>query len=628
MKNIINKKYIKFTLLLLMAFFSLCVFCIDLDLISPESLEASSRIGKFIEKCIESFDGYNIAYIPMFIAFYYFYSKNYFKGNKINIVATILSMFFSLVMVFGYSYQHSNSWDLIFGSLFQLMKSIIVALGYYIMFYIIIKLLYEKLDQHRNIETKDKVLNFIFEKHTFIMSFIIILIFWLPYIVFFYPGTTPGGDVRDEIYCIYHLDNYTLKSINLISDDVYINTHHPVIHIAMLGLFMKIGEAVGNYSFGLFLYTLLQVILTIATLSYVLVWMKKRSIPIWIRIVTLLIFSLLSFIPLFAVNLGKEMYSSILTILYILLICDLTLDTSKLKKKSFNIILIIVMLLLMLFRNDGIYRVTIPFMVIILVNRKLWKRLLLLLIIPIVIYQLYSSVLLPALKISKGSIREMLSIPFQQTARTVEVHGKNAYNEEEQKIINRILDYDSMADDYDSNSADPVKNKYKKEANSEDLIEYFKVWIKNFFRYPTDYIQATLNNTYQYFYPDQSKRVGYITLDGLDDGIFNISLKEDTQEERMIIYNIHKSIRDLPVIGMIYSVGFHIDFLLVSIGYLIYKKKYKKITILMPLLVTLLICIASPINGHWRYALPIIMSFPITISIITLNEKSEIPKEE
>lgn len=391
---------------------------------------------------------------------------------------------------------------------------------------------------------------------------------------------------------------------------------------------MKIGEAVGNYSFGLFLYTLLQVILTIATLSYVLVWMKKRSIPIWIRIVTLLIFSLLSFIPLFAVNLGKEMYSSILTILYILLICDLTLDTSKLKKKSFNIILIIVMLLLMLFRNDGIYRVTIPFMVIILVNRKLWKRLLLLLIIPIVIYQLYSSVLLPALKISKGSIREMLSIPFQQTARTVEVHGKNAYNEEEQKIINRILDYDSMADDYDPNSADPVKNKYKKEANSEDLIEYFKVWIKNFFRYPTDYIQATLNNTYQYFYPDQSKRVGYITLDGLDDGIFNISLKEDTQEERMIIYNIHKSIRDLPVIGMIYSVGFHIDFLLVSIGYLIYKKKYKKITILMPLLVTLLICIASPINGHWRYALPIIMSFPITISIITLNEKSEIPKEE
>ena len=96
----------------------------------------------------------------------------------------------------------------------------------------------------------------------------------------------------------------------------------------------------------------------------------------------------------------------------------------------------------------------------------------------------------------------------------------------------------------------------------------------------------------------------------------------------MIIYNIHKSIRDLPVIGMIYSVGFHIDFLLVSIGYLIYKKKYKKITILMPLLVTLLICIASPINGHWRYALPIIMSVPITISIITLNEKSEIPKEE
>ncbi len=627
MKKIIDKKYIKVTLLAVMAFLSLCVFCVDLDLIDIESLESGSRIGKFIEKCIESFNGYNVAYIPMFIAFYYFYSKNYFKGKKVNKVAVILSIFFSLAMVFGYSYQHDNSWNLVFGSMFQFMKALIVALGYYIMFYIIIKILYEKLDQYKYVENKNKVLNFIFEKHAFIMPFIIILLLWLPYIIFFYPGTTPGGDVRDEIYCLYHIDNYTLKSINLISEDVYVNMHHPVIHTAMLGLFMKIGEAVNNYSFGLFLYTLLQVILTIATLSYVLVWMKKRNIPMWIRVVTLTIFALLSFIPLFAINLGKEMYSSILTILYILLLCDLTLDSEKLKKKSFNITLIIVMLLLMLFRNDGIYRVAIPFIVFILANRKHWRRLLILLLIPIIIYELYSSVLLPSLKISKGSIREMLSIPFQQTARTLAVHGKDAYNEDEQEIINKILDYDSMAEDYDSSSADPVKNKLKKEATSEDLIEYFKVWFKNFFKYPTDYIQATLNNTYQYFYPDQSKRVGYTTLDGLDDGIFNITLNENTEGERATIYNVHKAIRDLPVIGMIYSVGFHIDFLLIAIGYLIHKKEYRMIIVLMPLLVTILICIASPINGHWRYALPIIMSFPIIISIImyvALNEKGKL----
>lgn len=627
MKKLLEKKYTKVILLAILAFLSICVFSINLDQIDINKLESGNRIAKFFEKCIKSFQGNNIAYILIFIALYYFYSKTYLDGKKINKVAVVLSTFFSIMMVLGYSYQRINSWDLVFGSGFQLMKSIIVILGYYTMFYIVIKKLYEMIDRYeiKEIKSNSKVINFIFEKHAFIMPFIIILLFWLPYIIFFYPGTTPGGDVKAEIYSFYHMDNYTVDSINLISEEVYLNTHHPIIHTLLLGFFMKIGEVFNNYTLGLFLYTLLQVIVTAVLLSYIILWMKKRNMPIWLRIISLGIFCLLSFIPMFAVNLGKEMYSSIFTVMYVILLFDLTIYKDKINKKMYIFLLIVTMLLIMLFRNDGIYRVVIPFICFIIYNRKHWKKLLIILVIVVGFIQIYNNILLPSLKISKGSIREMLSIPFQQTARTVVVHGKNAYTEEEKKVINQILDYNKLSE-YDPNLSDPVKNRFKKDSTKEELINYFKVWFKNFFKYPTDYIQATLNNTYQYFYPDQNKNIGYTSLEGLDDGIFDVKINTKFDGARTIIVNMHKALRNLPIIGMIYRVGFHIYMMLIAIGYLIWKKQYKMIVVLMPLIITLLICLASPVNGHWRYSLPIMMSFTVIISSMiytTLNNKGE-----
>ncbi len=67
---------------------------------------------------------------------------------------------------------------------------------------------------------------------------------------------------------------------------------------------------------------------------------------------------------------------------------------------------------------------------------------------------------------------------------------------------------------------------------------------------------------------------------------------------------------------MFYSVGFHVWILLLSTGYVFYKKQYKSLIGLIPCISVLLTCLASPVNGYWRYALPIIMSCPITIAIM------------
>ena len=59
------------------------------------------------------------------------------------------------------------------------------------------------------------------------------------------------------------------------------------------------------------------------------------------------------------------------------------------------------------------------------------------------------------------------------------------------------------------------------------------------------------------------------------------------------------------------------DWLLIfSCFYIIKKKKYKYLIPLTPLLATLLSCLASPVNGSFRYIMPIIFSVPIIISKI------------
>ena len=96
------------------------------------------------------------------------------------------------------------------------------------------------------------------------------------------------------------------------------------------------------------------------------------------------------------------------------------------------------MILLILFRNNGIYVVLLSFPFLILISRKFWKLLLLMLLITLGLFTTYSKVILPYFKITPGSIREMLSIPFQQTARLVKYH-ENDISLEDRNIIDKVI---------------------------------------------------------------------------------------------------------------------------------------------------------------------------------------------
>ena len=288
---------------------------------------------------------------------------------------------------------------------------------------------------------------------------------------------------------------------------------------------------------------------------------------------------------------------------------DKLIRTKKINTKEL-ILFMVVLIGVVLFRNNGIYVIVLSLPFAIIYSKELRKKLLVIFLVTISFYGVFDKVILPYYKITPGSVRETLSIPFQQTARYVKYYDEDL-TKKEIKVIDKVLDYDTIADRYNPTLADPVKNKYNKDATSEDLKEYLKVWFKCFFRHPLVYVEATLHNIYGYFSPQQTNWYVYFKYDTriTQDNLVNYHYNK-LSTLRMILSGYGQGYPYLPIIGLLANIGFNTWVLLGLALYSILKKKKELLIVLSPLLVSLLICIASPANTYFRYTMPYVFMLP------------------
>lgn len=631
-------------IIVLLALFVTIAFSLKLDIVNNSDIsEITSKTNYFV-KLLFKFD-YSIdkdifKSFLLFALLIMFFKKAFFRddiekqGKKV--FKVILALLFSFFMVFGYSYYKINSWDMIFENTFQLFKATIVFIGYYILFRAIINYLFDilfpKISTSKLKETTNKVYNFIFIKHSFIMPVVIILICWLPYLIAYYPGIL-GADQSNQIkqFLGYDIPEWSASnSTKLIDENVKITNHHPVLHTIGIGLCAKLGLAIGNVNFGIFIFTLMQYILLGIALANIINFMKKLKVPYWIKVLSLLLFALSPTIAVCSVQVNKDVIFASLIILYVIRLYEL-IKSSNNKKLTIKscIGIIILSLLVCLFRNNGIYAIVLSLPFVAIIDKLNRKQILISSITVLIIYQLIISVILPLFKIPNSGVREMLSVPFQQTARYVKEHGDEV-TEEEKQIIDKILDYDTLVERYDPLLSDPVKRDYNKNATTEDLINYFKVWFAQFLKHPTTYIQATMNNVYGYFYPETNLRqYNYYMVNSIEDineiENFDYGYIDELQGERHFIKGIASIITKFPGISWTMNIAFNVWLIMIIFVYLIYSKKNRYIIYLLPFISIILVCILSPVNAAYRYSISFIFGMPLTVAIFIdiLKQKQE-----
>lgn len=553
------------------------------------------------------------ALLTLFIAvFLIFFYKKYYSIEKKR-QYNILSFIFSLLLTFGFSYSVIGNASLVFGNILLFLLSILKLIMYYLFLSTIINLLAEKI---KNINLKEpkiikKFKNY-YELHPYKTTILILLILWLPYIISFYPSIV-SSDPANQIKNYYGMDTRFSTSVNLINDNIKITNHHPVLITFILGGCTKIGEALGNINFGLFLYSCFQIFVLISAFTYSLIYLKKIKVPFIYRFIVLIMYAVIPVFPLYAMSPVKDTLFGALLIFFIIELHRLI--TTNYKKTDY-FFLGLLMLLMMLTRNNGLYIIlfTIIGCILVLKNKRL--PLIITIICTIFTYNMHNKILLPIYNITSGSIREALSVPFQATARLAKYHDEDI-SIQDKKIIDKVLNYETLGSRYHANLADYVKDEFNKDATREDIKDFLLVWFKYLFRYPATYINATINNIYGYFYPNTSN---WYVYHNYDKKLTNVGLDYHFIEclgiPRSILGNFGVIYPYIPMIGLQVNIGFNTWIYMFLLTYLIVENKKKLIILLIPAFTLLLTVVAGPVNTYFRYMVPIVFSLPLIVGLI------------
>lgn len=574
-----------------------------------------------------------LSYLILGVFLIWFYKKydHKYKGHWLfRFLALILSIF----MVVGYSYDKVGSAYLVFGHIGFMIISIVKLISFYYLFNLGINLLYDVIC---NYKIKDMVKNnkFIklFNDHPFMVSAIIIFLCYIPYLVAFYPAVM-GYDPSNQIREFMGMHTRYMDSVILLDPNQTITNFNPVLHTLLLGGCFKFGHVMGNDNIGLFIYVIIQCIILISCLSYSISYMKKQGVMNKLLFIVLGIYALVPVFPFYAITTNKDTIFCCFILLYCIKLYDLIANKQNIKK---YISFFIIMLLVTLTRNNGIYTIvlSLPFALIWLKDKR--KPILATLACVLVCYTGYNKVILPAFKISNTSTREMLSIPFQQTARLAKYHPE-AFSDSDKDKINKVFVFDSynkiyrpvlkhkyeepiksfdtFAELYSPTLSDPIKNQYNIYTTKEELMDYFGVWLKGLTKYPVIYMDSTINNIYGYFYPGTSNWYIYYKYNTkLKSSGFNYHYNS-LSGMRSVLSSYGTAYPYIPIIGLFVNIAFvgWIYFFLFMA--LIVKKQYKFIPFILPAISFILVCVAGPANTYFRYALPYVMPLPFTLCLL------------
>ncbi len=551
-----------------------------------------------------------LTYIVLAVLLFIYYKKYLFKfKNKMTYI--IISIIFSLLMIFGYSYDILHNANLVLGNVSLIIFSILKFVGLYTLFNISILLLDDTIKNKKLKSIKMPKILELFDKHPFLFSFIVMFICYLPYIIAFYPVIV-NYDAANQIKEIMGLHTRYMDSVILLNPNQTITNFNPIIHTFLIGGLFKLGYLLGNVNFGMFLYSIVQLVIVISTFAYSIYYLKKININKILIMITLLIYSLVPLFPLYAMTSVKDVIFSSLILLYVIKLYDIIKNDPTVKE---YICFTLLVLLIILFRNNGIYTIILTLPVLIFIKKKIAINIIIILLINVFIYIGYNNVLLPHFEIANTSIREMLSVPFQQTARLAKYHD-DAISDEDKVKIDKVLGYDDLGKRYKEDLSDPVKNNYNKYTTNKELKDYFGVWAKYLFKYPVVYIDATINNVYGYFYPNTSSWYVYTGLNtklieaGYDYHFNKLS------GLRTILIGYAETFPYIPIIGTIANIGLVVYIHILLLGMCIVNGLKKYITLLLPSLTLILVCVLGPANTYFRYILPCVFAIPIIINFL------------
>ena len=201
---------------------------------------------------------------------------------------------------------------------------------------------------------------------------------------------------------------------------------------------------------------------------------------------------------------------------------------------------------------------------------------------------------------------------MQQTARYLRDHGDEITEDERIALEGFCYTYEMLPEIYDPACADPVKNIVN--IKIDKPVDYFKAWIEMGMRHPDTYFDAFMNMNYGYLAPNEQNVEPDLSISYdqqlTDMGFWRIQGEVPIQIFSKIVFiNVV-----FPFLRYLTMPGFYTWIILISFMLLIKYRRKAAIILLVPEIMTILVCLASPLCNGLRYELPVVFVTPLIIA--------------
>lgn len=453
-------------------------------------------------------------------------------------------------------------------------------------------------------------------KHTNVIIFAFLILCWLPVLLAVYPGFFVY-DAQDE-YLQVASRTFT--------------THHPLVHVLMLGgIICAVHKVTDSYNLGIASYLIVQMVLVAGSFTHLIAWLRKKKVSKAVCLIALLYFAFFPVIVMFTLCSAKDTIFTAALLMLLLAMLDMGIsEDAFFSSKTGMIFFVLSALTMLLFRKNGIYAFVVMVPVLLFYHKKYRKKLGVLLAAVFASYFLISGMLTFVLDAHSEENQEMLTVPIQQLARTYKF-GKEAFDEEDIAALHEILPEEALVL-YNPKLSDPVKIHFDNQAFRADKSKYIKLWMKIGLRKPLSYINAWLVNSYGFWYPDtiidvysgntvftftyqDSSYFGYeVELPGVRDS------KIPWLDEMYRRLSLEVEQEKIPILSMLYSPGCLFWCFLFVLSYLLYRKKHH---ILVPYLLVLLVWLTVLLGPTYlpRYVLIFWFGLPLFAAVMLEEEK-------
>lgn len=448
------------------------------------------------------------------------------------------------------------------------------------------------------------------EKKVFFASWILIFIVWSVFFLAYYPG-------------LYSPDS--IWQLEQAMGDSPLSNHHPVIHTLLMRFILYLGLSLfnGDLSAATAMLSVIQMLFLSACMAFSVktIYKIKRSVRLCSGVS--LLFALIPFNIMFSFTHLKDTWFAG----FFLVLCSILAERvfagslNRLSRTQY-ILLTISAIGSGLFRSNGLYAILLllPFLFFAFKNDRCFT---VILSVCLIICFIITGPVYKAMGVASIDPVEYLSVPLQQISRVIVDGGK--ISDEDYALLSQVINPALIPSAYYARISDNIKNLIRTSGNqdyiTDNKLPFLMLWLRLLKDNPVSYINAYVDLTSGFWYPEQTG-IPYVT--DTDPNTYGLKVTSSLPSSitgmlRIWTYSNNQN----SFLGIIFSCGGYVWLFLLLFAYSLTEKEKKVYIVFLPsLFLWITLLLTTPVYSDIRYLYAVIVCLPLLLASVTAKTAS------